>query len=425
MVINLLSEFKKISVLFLIISCFAIPLFAAEKIEISEEELKEEEGPAEEKWQVLEWQEDYPEYVLKYGVVIESYDVKTEEWKEERHVETDGPTPSIQLNPRLGVGRYRYKIITFDLIGLSDVESEWFEFNIYRAFMPEINGVNVNVNKSSTIYFDEFNDGIVFIDGKNLFDLAADENDLSFTTYSLQSERSRRQRYTLEPRSNKDNKEISFFFDLDTIDTGVYNIVATDASGLKSEINQKNKIVLKFKKAVDFDLSAGYMFPVVLFDDTFNKYLNSSIFPLSVVGKATFIPFKRRFGYMGIGIEAYYTRMDASFAEYKIGGNEIAGYLNFVYQLPIKNKKTNRHWATLELHAGAGIDYMMDFKFKFPLGSSPSFNGIYPSIDAGGSVAFYVMGRLFVEANVDFCMAFMKDMGYGVLRPGLMVGWQF
>ena len=215
-----------------------------------------------------------------------------------------------------------------------------------------------------------------------------------------------------------------------TLDVGTYNFIATDASGLKSESKNNSEITVKFRKKMDFDLSAGYLLPVILFDDTINHYMGSNIWPLSGTVKMSFMPFKRSFGYFGVGLAGTYSRLFAEFPQYKIDGNLITAHLNFVYQLPIrfriKNSEQRRHALTLEVHGGVGATFFNDVQFHFSHNiDSEKLNSINLSFDVGGAVQVYITSRLYAEVGVDFVMAFMSDMQFGVLHPSVCIGWQF
>lgn len=384
-----------------------------------------EEMNVEDSWQLLEWIEETPLFVYNYEVIVEQK-MENGEWKEIRRLETEDNKPSVTLSPALEVGTYRYKVVTINLIGLRDVESDWEVFEIYRAYTPRITSVNVNVNKSSTIYFDEYNDGLVSISGRNLFPRDEDGKNVSFTNYFLLKGGRKSSSVELVPLKHDGGKEVQFQLDLETLDTGTYNIVAEDASGLRSDVDSKSAFYVKFRKAVDFEISAGYFCPVIVFDDTIDNYMGGKAWPISLMAKTTLVPIKRRFGYFGIGLEAYYTRMNAQMEDYEIEGNLASGYATVVYQIPFVKKNNRRHIATLEVHGGVGLEYFMNYQFHFPHNiDSEVLNSLNPSIVAGGAVKFYITSRLFVEANVDFCVGVMKDMGFGVLRPGALVGWQF
>ena len=85
--------------------------FAKEKksdviVSVSEDAVEDENGiiPAEETWQFLEWIDDYPQYVLRYEVVIEQFDKKTKSYKEALTLETESNETRIRIVPNLKPG---------------------------------------------------------------------------------------------------------------------------------------------------------------------------------------------------------------------------------------------------------------------------------------------------------------------------------
>ncbi len=403
----------------------------AEKERLDEED--NEDTSAEAEWQYLEWEEDYPEYVLKYEVVIEAKEDDDAEWIEINRILTEDNTTTVQIQPLLTPGLYRYKVITYNLIGVPEIESDWFEFNIFRAYIPQVRSIEANVSHTSTIYLDEVNDGLFTVTGRNLFELQEGPTDTSFTSYSVVNTRNNNEAplipHILEFSEN--NRRLKVQFNLDELDTGSYYFTATDASGLMNEFNKDCQFTIKFRKAVDFDVAAGYTCPVIIIGDKIKEYLNTSVLPVSVTGKLTFMPFKRRFGYFGIGIDAAFSRLITKTEGYDFDGNYICGNALFVYQLPvrIKNKKNPeklRHIATLELHGGAGLAMFNNAIFHFPhnINSTP-LNSLDFCATAGLSGQVYITTRLYVEAGVDFIMPFMGELLMGYIKPVACVGWQF
>ena len=402
-------------------------------LESENEEIEDvEETTVEDKWQQLEWEEENPEFVQYYEVIIQKYDEEFVVYSEINRLKTEDNSSYIRIQPLLSPGYYRFKVITYDLIGLPSVESEWKTFSIYKAYKPQINDISSNVNGSSTLYLEEVNDGFFSVSGKNLFDMQKKESDLFFTNYVLQNQNNKKQSSFVPKILNVDdnNRKLEIQFDMKTLDVGTYNFIATDASGLKSELKNNSEITVKFRKRMDFDLSAGYLLPVILFDDTINHYMGSNIWPLSGTVKMSFMPFKRSFGYFGVGLAGTYSRLFAEFPQYKIDGNLITAHLNFVYQLPIrfriKNSEQRRHAFSLELHGGIGATFFNDVQFHFSHNiDSEKLNSINLSFDVGGAVQVYITSRLYAEVGVDFVMAFMSDMQFGVLHPSVCIGWQF
>lgn len=391
-----------------------------------------EETPIEDKWQQLEWEEENPEFVQYYEVLIQKYDEEFVAYSEINRLKTEDNSSYIRIQPLLPPGYYRFKVITYDLIGLPSVESEWKTFSIYKAYKPQINDISSKVNGSSTLYLEEVNDGIFSVSGRYLFETSKNEKDIQFTKYFVVNQNDKKQNILVPEILNveKNNRKIEFQMNMKDLDVGVYDFFAEDASGLKSESNNNSNFTVKFKKKVDFDLSAGYVLPVILFDDTINHYMGSNIWPLSGTFRMSFMPFKRSFGYFGVGLAGTYSRLFAEFPQYKIDGNLITAHLNFVYQLPIrfriKNSDQRRHAFSLELHGGVGATFFNDIVFHFPhdINSKP-LNSINLSFDVGGAVQVYITSRLYAEVGVDFVMAFVKDMQFGVLHPSVCIGWQF
>lgn len=390
------------------------------------------EDAVEDSWQYLEWDEAYPEYVSRYEAVIEAYSGKTKSYSRISRLFTEGNEPHVQVQPLLPPGNYRYKVITYNLIDVPEIESDWFEFKIYKAFQPEITDIHAAVNLTSNIFLEENNDGIFIVTGRNLFDLSESETDVSFTDYMLVSER-RTAKISLRPtilEHDDKNRRLKVQFDMKSLDTGTYYFVATDASGLKNENSRRNEITVKFKKRFDFNLSAGYSLPVILYDDTFYNYMGSNVWPLSASVKFSALSFKHRYGYFGAGLSGTYARMDKKFDGYKLGGNMILTHGLFVYQLPIRmmSKTTGmqRHILTIETHVGPGLTMFTDYKFDFGNEAySSALNSGNFSILAGGAVQYYITNRLYAEADIDYVNAFTKGMQFGALIPSLSVGWQF
>ena len=52
-------------------------------------------------WQMLEWDEEMPEWVMKYEVVIEQRTDENSPWEEIRRLMTEDNTPQIKIDPLL------------------------------------------------------------------------------------------------------------------------------------------------------------------------------------------------------------------------------------------------------------------------------------------------------------------------------------
>lgn len=393
---------------------------AAKGEEVTAEE-EEESGNAEDSWQLLEWEDETQRLTLKYEVIIEQRD-RRGNFSEILRLTTKDNTPQIKIEPALQPGNYRYSVISYNLFGVAKAQSEWEDFAIYKAYKPRVNGVSVGVNLSSNIYLDYDNDGIITFDGRNLFMPSEGIDDLSFTDYILKTDKGRE----VEPKAileHADNDhKIKFQFSMDDLDVGKYQLIATDASGLTNDPDNGNILTVRFKKWMDLNLSAGYVCPIVLFDDTIEKYFGKKVFPLSATARLTFFPFKRKWGNLGFGVSAAYSWMNAKMDGYNLKSNLGFGHVYLAYSHPFFNKRLS-----LEAHVGAGITAMLGYQFEFDhnIKSDPQ-TSLNPSFMAGAAAQFFVYKRLYVEANVDFVVFFIPgDMTFGAVLPSAGVGWQF
>lgn len=397
----------------------------------AEQESEEYSGEkVKQNWQILNWEDD-SFAVLKFDVEIQKYNSENKTWQTVRLIKLSDNSTSIKLEPQLKPGTYRYRFIPYNFFGLKDEEVDFEHFTIYESFLPEVRNLVVNRNMTSIIYLDELNDGIFSVSGRNLFSVKKSDSDFSFTQYFLQGQTNKNFFYIPQLLTLQENSRTAeFYLDLEKLDVGSYYFVARDASGLESEKSNRTLLQIRFKKLIDFDISLFYALPIVLFDDTFRTYFSSSIFPFSAGMKFSFLPFKRRFGYFGLGISSTYSRMNYEEENYLLSGNLITAHLNFVYQVPLKilDKKLNqkKHLATLEIHSGGGASYFCDYKFYFPheIVSEP-LNSLNISFLLGGALQIYFWRRFFAELNFDYVQSFVSDMNFGMIVPSLSFGWQF
>lgn len=383
------------------------------KTENLETLLEDENQPS---WQILEWTEKSPEFVSKYEVIIEEYSAKSKKYSEVRRQETDAKTTKIQIEPLLPPGKYRFSVISYNLIGIADTQSDFYEFQIMKAQKPDVSSFSVAKTSSSTLYLDENNDGIFNISGKNLY---------PYTEYKIFKDKNLRQPIPFEILETDENgHHLKIKIDLKDIDIGNYFLLAKDPSGLSNSRDKRQNVNVKFKKALDFDLSVGFEPCFVLFDDTIKDYSGNNIFPLGGILRMSLLPYKKMHAYIGVGINASYSRLEGEMPLYTFEGNIITGHLNFVLQLPIRTKR-KRHVMTFDIHAGPGLTALIDTKLAFKKKTSEPLKSINFSVDAGIAAQIYITRRLYAELNCDFIFPIMSDIQMGMLKPSVGVGWQF
>ena len=362
---------------------------------------------------------------LKYEIEISRLDEKTGLYADcYFHETTEEETElcQIYIEPLLPPGHYRSRIRVFNILGMEETElTSTDEFTVRRAFKPEVRGVSYPLYMRSVIYLDDMdNDGIIEVSGRNLFACDETRESLTFTDYALKGERKTLLPEKVISHDDERNREIRLQFDMKKLDVGIYHLFAQDASGLHSEENGASEFTVKFKKWIDLDIEAGYVFPLVLHDDTFPSYFERTL-PLSAQARISLMPFKRRWGYLGLGVRASYSRLFKEYATYTIDGNLGTAHLLFVYQLPLFRRRV-----IAEVHGGAGLSYFHNMKFHFAHGiDSPAFNSVSLSFDAGLSAQIYINKRLYTEFGADYVLTANKDMVLGMLLPSVGIGWQF
>ncbi|MBR6296188.1 MAG: hypothetical protein IKR40_06910 [Treponema sp.] len=366
--------------------------------------------------------------VLKYEIIIYSLDENTGRVLEEvyRHetTEEENETCIIYFDPNLPPGLYRSKINVYNILGgLEEDVSTTDDFYIRQAYKPEVRGVSYPLFMRSIIYLDDLdNNGIVEVEGRNLFSPKENEEDLVFTDYTLRSNRK-----TIHPKSiishdDKNNRKITLQFAMKDFAVEDYYMFAQDASGLHSEEgSEAAKLTVKFKKWLDIDVEAGYTVPIVLHDDTYKKYLDTRAIPLGGQARVTVVPLKYVWGYLGAGLRLNYSRLTALMDGYSVTGNMMNMHLLFCFQKPVMRRRI-----FLEPHIGAGLTVFSDIKFHFPHDiESPPLDTYCFSLDAGFTAQYYFNKRLYVEASLDYTLALNSDMMLGGISPSVGVGWQF
>lgn len=347
--------------------------------------------------------------VLKYEFTIEEMN-EDGEYVEKDFIETENNW----VEQTLKAGEYRYKIAVYNFLGVKEQETSWQAVHIIKAYLPSVKSVS-----PSLIYLEEPQDGIFEIDGTELRE--------GMEVYLGDSKGKPLIRGTVLSRDDK-NRKVKVLFEPKQLDSKKYTLYVKNIGGLTGLLYP---VTIKYKKAVDFDVSGGIELPVVLFDETLPKFMNSRVYPLSVFGKMTLVPFKHNYGFWGIGLQGSYTRMHYSNGIYDIYGNMLTGFANLAFQIPVYKKQNDlgarQRFLTFEFHAGPGIVDFWNYTFIFvPNIETEPFTGTYIGFDAGFSTQVYFTTRLYAEVNLDYEMAFMpKGSMLGMLVPSICVGWQF
>lgn len=346
--------------------------------------------------QTLSWPK--VEHIREYEIILEKKD-ETGQYFTLQQIKTSDNF----LTVRLESGQYRYSVIIYNLLGKKAYQTPFTEFNILKALKPQINSVSPTL-----IYLDEPHDGTFSVKGLNL---------LPESVFILMRLANKEQLSPLSYQPDERHRNADIIFDEQMFDTGDYVLKVTNPGGFTSEI----PLLIKFIKWYDLTISAGYSPLFILADETILTYFNTRMSFIGGDFRITFIPLKRRFGYVGVSANLLYHRMAARMNTFNINMNILQTYINAVYQYPIIKGRL-----VIDIHGGAGFVFMQNLTFIYPhdIVSDP-FTSFYFAANVGFSLQVYMWKRLYLEVKADYTYMPMKDMFLMTVQPSITLGWQF
>lgn len=412
--------------------------------------------------QKLTW--DEVAYGLSYDVVIEKQD-ESGLWESFDTISTDVNI----LEVSLFAGKYRYKVLVYNVLDMIEIELEWFEFDVFRATQPQLESFSPKL-----IPPEEIHTGLFTIVGDNL------SRD---TIFSLEIPGDHKRTLMGIVKKDDKNGEVEVQFDINAINTNSYTLIAKNPGGLTakaevqfdidafgtgdyalaarddndiaakkhSDLTDDNPFMVKlFKpytvaqdhsdiaakkhsdltgddpfmvnlfKPYDFNITAGYVATWIPPDGNISRHFDKSFFPLGFNVRFTYIPVKKRFGYFGVELAAYWIQMTKELSDHTISTNIFPLNLNFVYQLPLIKGRL-----VLDTHIGLGVTFFHNLEFKIGNFTSPRLDTIGLSANAGIALQIYIIKGLYVEVGADYILAFPKNTMFHMVLPSASVGWQF
>lgn len=295
--------------------------------------------------------------------------------------------------------KYRYAVTSYNLLGQKSFSTEYTEFEINKAYIPEIERVSPDL-----IYLDTIYDPSIRVTGENLR--------LNTDYYLFNDKEIIR---PLEIIRDDNNRRADVVFDPRTFDTGNWFLRAENPGGFTTD---SSPITIKFMKWYDLSLSLGYSPLAIVYDENIKNYYFTNFMPLGFDVRGTFIFLKKRAGYFGVSINGKWNAISTTSSQYGISINFAHTFIAFTYRYPIIRNKL-----TVEARAGGGLSYTSTiFSFAQNLYSEP-FSAIFPAVTAGVSIAGYAWRGLYFEAGADFITSFSPGMIIMSIAPTISVGW--
>jgi hypothetical protein len=344
--------------------------------------------------QRLTWNEQ--ENALYYKVEIEKQTGTV--W--ERAVSGEAERSSFEVSRSPGI--YRYRVRPYDLLGRPGPASDWLQFEIILAQQPELLRFS-----PQAFYLEEDDTWVISIFGRNL---------VEGIEFFLQGSQGRFIKPT-ELRVEPSGTEARLSFRYEQLDSGDYSIHAMNPGGLWAEL-QTFRIVPY--RPLDITASAGYR-PLLSLYGGINEVFETPLFPLGAYSRLSIIPFKRRWGYMGLEFEPSWNYLLVRRENFEVQAQMPGAMIYWVYQYWFPNRAM-----TLDFRIGGGMYAALDYHVAFARGKTDPITVLFPAAAAGLSFRWYVKNPFFVEAGVDFTHFFtVDDPSPAYLRPFIGVGWKF
>jgi len=355
-------------------------------------------------FQTLTWEK--AQYAVSYHVILErkrdTLDVYTEVLR--RNITENSLDISVPF------GEYRFRVLSFNILGLLDSESEWEYFIVIQALQPSV----VEFSPSA-FYFDRLTPRIITLSGENIL-LDAEIYLESLTSFDETGEPIIIR--PVEIHRNELGENARLIFDEEELILGMYAIVIKNPGGLET---RAGVFKMSVAKPFDINVSVGYVPMITLFGQ--EDYFLSNVFnPLGFAIRGNFVPFKRDIGFFGIEMTASWSLLTSETGIFKSTAHLLLINLDALYQYQIVRKTL-----FLNARAGIGLAGIFDYKIEYTdTGhTSSSFATAAFSFNFGASVQWFIHKQIFVEGGVDYIHIAHPELPMGFVRIGLFGGYQF
>ena len=354
------------------------------------------DGSAVHFFQRLAWKAD--QNALYYEVIVEQDEGGA--FQEIMRVAMEETVMEVSLNP----GKFRYRVIAYDLLDRPGETPEWTYFNILTALEPVITELS-----PLFLYLDEDDRWTLTITGKNLEKGA-----------EVCLRRPGSSSATIVPADYVPNaaaSEASLIFNVEQLNPGTYEVYIKNPGGLDTSFGT---LTITFNSSFSLYVGASYS-PLFPLHGAVKNIFDTFVFPQGVAAHITFIPIKRAFGMFGLELTAGWHRLYAGLSSYEVSMHALEVGLSLVYQHWLSNR--SMAWT---FRIGGGVGVGAEFNVVLTGADSQTINILFPQIQAGASFLWMVKRPLYLEAGIDLVEWFAGNGSVsGQLRPRIGAGWRF
>ena len=351
--------------------------------------------------QHLEWQ--VAEYANYYQVIIQQQQVIG--YVEVLRRNVIEPYTDVSLP----AGEYRYKVLSFNILGMLDSESEWVNFMIIQIMQPDIFSFS-----PENFYFDRVTQRMIVLEGVNL--LVDSEIYLIRRDASPEDEDGGLM-IPREIRRNELGESAQLLFDEESLAAGVYDIYVKNPGGLET---LAGPFIISTLKPFDLNFSLGYSPLIKLYSES-AYFIDAPFIPVSFGTRVSFLPLKMKMGYIGAELNINWDYLKTEKEEFVTKINVVSILANGLYQYWfIKNA------LALNVRLGIGFGAILNYHFEYNTGASgDSFNALFFTTGLGVAGEWFFYKQFFLELGMDYLHQTAPGVPLGFLRLMLSVGWQY
>jgi hypothetical protein len=371
--------------------------------------------------QRLNWVGD--EFAGRYEVLIEALE-EGGGYREVLRRSTVEPSIEVSLSP----GKYRYKVLVYNLLGQIDYEMNWAALDVIRALPPALTRVN-----PETFLVGKEEQGEITLTGRNL--VAESE------VFLVLIDDARGRTAVVTPLAwlpDPSGERARVVLDKASLLPGRYEIHVRNPGNLEVSLDT---LKVAYYRLLDVNLMAGYAVMAPVYGKVFSL-VNGSVYPLGAIMRLGINPMGRK----NIAFELepfFFTSWPSRFSEeaHALGSFDspllFTGFKAYgLYRVPFARDRM-----TFNLRFGGGLLLMNINDYAGMTGGGYGVkNGmsLVPLIGGGISFQFFVTKSLFVEAGASFTHGIIKTdddnnsgsdddtaLMPGYIDPFLGVGWRF
>ena len=342
-------------------------------------------------------------YVRRYEVIVEqeTEGVFTQVFREF--------TRETFVELSLTGGRYRYRIIAYDLLNRLGSLTQWRYLTVITIQKPEITGFS-----PIQILLDESAQFRIVVTGRNFFSAAHVFLRVRLTKKIIAPEL---------VQADPAFQTLVLTFNQGQLAAGNYEIHVVNPGDLEAVAET---LAVKLPPRPKFlAASAGYA-PIIPFNNgQFFSFFNQPFAPLGAYVRFNALPANFSWANLGGEVAAFWNYLSKDMPETQLQSHILTGRISAIVQKPLPNDTM-----FVNVRLGAGITSLLDFRYAEQYTSEPFF-GIY--ISAGAEVSFQwfpftaskIFQPLFVESGVGYTHTFNENTQIDYLTIFLGIGAKF